>query len=160
MQICIRPLIANISSMQICIRPLIANIRHSQICIRRMFVNISPMQICKRALLANIDKKSLSDIAVKVVGAFASNAPLRAMVGGAHLRGATLLGIACGCLSANYTLGSRLTQTRLLHRILGSRLGEVLLLRCRGVLLANMDGKTFSGNAVKVVGAFASNAPM
>ena len=59
------------------------------------------------------------------------------------------------------------------HRILGSRLGEVLLLRCRGVLLANIshmqfckrpmfantDKKTFSDIAVKVVGAFASNAP-
>ena len=78
------------------------------------------------------------------------------------------------CLSTNSALGARLAQTRLLHRFWGSRLGEVLLLRCRGVLLANIsplqickrpmsaniDKKTFSGNAVKVVGAFASNAPL
>ena len=102
MQFCIGLVFADIDSMQFYKRLLTANIGSMQFCIRPLTANINPMQICKRALLANIDKKSLSDIAVKVVGAFASNAPLRVMVGGAHRRGATLPLFASECLSANY----------------------------------------------------------
>ena len=67
-----------------------------------LFANIGPLLFCKRPLFADIDRKTFSGNVVKVVGAFASNAPLRAMVGGAHRRGATLLRIACEWLSANY----------------------------------------------------------
>ena len=38
--------------------------------------NAPPMQFCKRLLFVNIDRKTVFNMAVKVVGAFASNAPL------------------------------------------------------------------------------------
>ena len=101
-QFCIGLLFGNIGFMQFCTGLLIVNIGSVQFNIGLLFGNISPMQFCKRALFANIDRKTFFDIAVKVVGAFASNAPLRVMVGGAHRRGATLPLFASECLSANY----------------------------------------------------------
>ena len=86
------------------------------------------MQFCIEPMFADNEKKSFSGIAVTVVGAFASNAPLLAMIVGANLRGAPWLLLMCECLSSAPLLGSRLPQTLLLHRLLGSRLGEVLLL--------------------------------
>ena len=97
-------------------------------CHRVLIVNINPMQFCKRLLLANIDRKTFSGNAVKVVGAFASNAPLQVMVGGAHRRGATMLRLMRECLSTNSALGSRLAQTLLLHFLLGARLAQTRLL--------------------------------